>query len=60
MKSPFTDKEMKQVSIPQSSKKDKYYQCEDTKALFLANHITKEELIASQSIKQDLLNNAKA
>lgn len=60
MKSPFTDKEMKQVSTPQSPQRDKYYQCQDTKALFLSNHITKEELFASQGLKQDLLNRIKA
>jgi hypothetical protein len=60
MKSPFTDREMELVSTPQCPKADKFYRCKDTKALFLANHITKQELIDSQSIKQDLLNRMKA
>lgn len=60
MKSPFTDREMKLVPTPQCPKSDKYYQCKDTKALFLCNHITKEELIESQRVKQGILDRMKA
>lgn len=60
MKSPFTDREMKLVSTPQCPRADRYYQCKDTKALFLFNHITKEDLIESQKIKKILLDAMKA
>lgn len=60
MKSPFTDKEMVLIPATKLNKSDKYYQCQDTGALFLSNHITKEELIDSQKIKQELLDRMKA
>ena len=60
MKSPFTGKEMELAYTPLSSKADKYYQCLDTKALFLSNHISKKDLIESQRIKKILLDGMKA
>jgi hypothetical protein len=60
LKSPFTDREMKKVPTPQCLKSDKYYQCRDTKTLSLCNHITKQELLDSQDVKQGILDRMKA
>ena len=60
MKSPFTDKEMELVESLKSPKCDKYYRCKDTGALFLSKHITKQELLDSQTIKQEILDRIKS
>lgn len=60
MKSPFTGKEMELVSTLQCPKSDKYYRCKDTRAIFLSNHISKEDLFESQKIKKILLDAMKA
>jgi hypothetical protein len=51
---------MKKVPTPQCLKSDKYYQCRDTKTLSLCNHITKQELLDSQDVKQGILDRMKA
>lgn len=60
MKSPFTDKEMEKVETPNCSKSDRYYRCRDTGALFLSNHISKEDLMKSQEVKKTLVESCKA